>query len=90
MNNTTSTINFYSLPNDNAGNPRYVCEHSVFLTESEQTNLGYKERYNLAAKRANTIGGKKFNTKTFAYGIIFSTYNTKLTETAIRELMSKY
>lgn len=65
------TIDFTRVNNDIYGNPRYVTHFFSFLNEDEQT----LSNYNLAVKRANKLGGKKYRGSDFGGGIVFQSYN---------------
>ena len=65
------TIEFTQVNNDFYGNPRYVTHFFSFLKEDEQT----LSNYNLAVKRANKLGGKKYRGKDFGGGIVFQCYS---------------
>ena len=65
------TIEFTRVNNDFCGNPRYVTHFFSFLKEDEQTLANY----NLAVKRANKLGGKKYRGSDFGGGIVFQSYN---------------
>ena len=65
------TIEFTRVNNDFCGNPRYVTHFFSFLKEEEQT----LSNYNLAVKRANKLGGKKYRGSDFGGGIVFQSYN---------------
>ena len=64
-------IEFTRVNNDVYGNPRYVTHFFSLLKEEEQT----LSNYNLAVKRANKLGGKKYRGKDFGGGIVFQSYN---------------
>ena len=64
-------IEFTRVNNDFCGNPRYVTHFYSFLKEDEQT----LSNYNLAVKRANKLGGKKYRGNDFGGGIVFQSYN---------------
>lgn len=87
MSTQQQSIEFTRIENDSNGNPRYVCSFEEFLLPGEYAAHTAQGRYDIAAKRANKIGGRKFNTKQYAYGIAFQSYNTKFTEQAIIDLM---
>lgn len=84
-------IEFTRIKNDINGNPRYVCHFTELLKESEKDFSGgwrkIQELYSLASKRANGIGGKKYNTKKFGGGIVFQSYNINDTENRILNLI---
>ncbi len=65
------TIEFTRVNNDVYGNPRFVTHFFSFLKEDEQT----LSNYNLAVKRANKLGGKKYRGSDFGGGIVFQSYN---------------
>ena len=66
------TIEFTRVNNDVYGHPRYVTHFLSLLNEEEQT----LSNYNLAVKRANKLGGKKYRGSDFGGGIVFQSYNT--------------
>lgn len=58
----------------NEGTSRYVCHLFDLLTIDERNSYGldtYEHLYNLACKRANKIGGKKYRAKHYGGGIVF-------------------
>lgn len=61
---------FTRIKNDVNGNSRIVCHFMHLLTEKEreQNIVGM---YNVAIKRANTLGGRKYHNKTYGGGIVF-------------------
>ena len=65
------TIEFTRVNNDVYGNPRYVTHFFSLLKEDEQT----LSNYNLAVKRANKLGGKKYRGSDFGGGIVFQSYD---------------
>ena len=65
------TIEFTRVNNDFCGNPRFVTHFFSFLKEDEQT----LSNYNLAVKRANKLGGKKYRGSDFGGGIVFQSYD---------------
>ena len=65
------TIEFTRVNNDVYGNPRYVTHFFSLLKGDEQT----LSNYNLAVKRANKLGGKKYRGKDFGGGIVFQSYD---------------
>lgn len=75
-------IDFTRIKNDINGNPRYVCHFLTLITDKDKIKtdnapFSYlsQDLYNLALKRAKTIGGRKYNTKTYVGGIVFQSYN---------------
>ena len=65
------TIEFTRVNNDIYGNPRYVTHFFSLLKEEEQT----LSNYNLAVKRANKLGWKKYRGNDFGCGIVFQSYD---------------
>jgi hypothetical protein len=88
MNATHEPIEFTRIKHDTNGNPRYVCHYHQFLTDKD--NGHFEERYKLAVKRANKLGGRKFHNKQYGGGIVFQSYNTADLEKHIHELMQQY
>jgi hypothetical protein len=86
---TQKTIDWTRTNNDGNGNPRYVCHFNDLLTDKEREDMPFNARYKFAIKRANKIGGRKFNNKQYGGGIVFQSYNIKETETKIKEFLSK-
>lgn len=72
------------INNDVNGNPRYVTHFLNIPIEGE--GLSVSEKYALACKKANAIGGRKYNTKAFGGGIVFQSYNTNDLINAIKNL----
>jgi hypothetical protein len=73
---------FKKVNHDQNGNPRYVIHFLAFITNRDRENIknspgGYdvSRLYELAIKRANKIGGRKFNNKQFGGGLVFQAYN---------------
>lgn len=97
-------IEFTRINNDVNGNPRYVCHFLNLLTDAERgysytnsvTNdsqlhslkLSLNEKYAIAVKRANKLGGRKFHNKQYGGGIVFQSYNIADTERRIIELIN--
>lgn len=77
--NANNKIEWTKLKHDGNGNPRYVCSWINFNTPS------YKE----AIKLANAIGGRKYDNKQYAGGIVFSSFNINEEERLIKEIASK-
>jgi|694.fasta_scaffold25925_7 hypothetical protein len=65
--------NFTRINNDTNGNPRYVTSFLNLLSDYENYNLGLSidGKYNLALRKAKSLGGKKFNNKLYGGGIVF-------------------
>jgi hypothetical protein len=77
-------MEFIKIKNNINGNPRYVTHFLNIPIEGEGLNVN--EKYNLACKKANKIGGRKYNTKKFGGGIVFSSYNINDLEKEINDL----
>ena len=77
------TIEFTRVNNDFCGNPRYVTHFFSFLKEDEQT----LSNYNLAVKRANKLGGKKYRGSDFGGGIVFQSYSLDDLRKRISEIL---
>lgn len=63
------------------GNPRYVCHYSNLLTEQEKQtdnpyvrSRGMTAHYIIAVYRAHKIGGRKYHTRSYGGGIVFTDY----------------
>lgn len=88
-------VEFTRIKNDVNGNPRYVC-HFLTLNTEEELNasgeawIGISEKYNIACKRANKIGGKKYYTKAYGGGIVFQSYNLDCEVREINKLTGKH
>lgn len=92
MNDNKQKIEWTRVNNDVNGNPRYVCHFLQLLKESEKGNsldVAIPDKYQIALKRAKSIGGRKFHNKQYGGGIVFQSYNLKDTETQINELLNK-
>lgn len=60
------------------GNPRYVVHFTHFLTDKEMEDAAGFSGYSLAVKRAHDwIGGKRYRSKSYGGGIVFSSYNVE-------------
>lgn len=79
----TESIEFTRLKNDVNGNPRYVCSF-LHLISNEKGSIA--ELYEIAAKKANKIGGRKYNTKAYGGGIVFQSYCLPDLEKRINEV----
>ena len=91
MTTQTKPINWTKITHDINGNPRYVCHFLNLNTEEEKNSntLSIQEKYQIAVKRANKIGGKKYNNKKYGGGIVFQTYETRETEKYITEILNQ-
>ena len=47
------------------------------------------QKYAIATKRANLIGGRKYNCKAYGGGIVFQSYNIEELESAISNLTGR-
>ena len=65
---------FTKIKHDVNGNPRHVCHFLHLDVHGYQSNIGLSERYAIAVKLANTLGGKKFHNKQYGGGIVFQEY----------------
>ncbi len=77
-------MEFTRIKNDINGNPRYVTHFLNIPIEGEGLTVLHK--YKMAVKKANKIGGKKYDTKAFGGGIVFTTYNINKLEEEINAL----
>lgn len=90
-------IEFTRIRHDVNGNPRYVCHFLNLLTEQEQKSPMWDESgrrihptgYEIAVKRANKIGGRKYNNKSYAGGIVFQSYSLRETEKDILNIVAQ-
>ena len=94
-------IKFTRINNDINGNPRYVCHYLNLLSEADKdsckeinTATSYRlgleyinKCYDLAVRKAKTIGGKRYHTKKYGGGIVFQSYNIQDTEKHILQLI---
>lgn len=77
-------MEFKRVNSDINGNPRYATHFLNIPIEGE--GLTVNQKYDLAIKKAKKIGGRKYHTKTFAGGIVFTSYNIADLEKHILEL----
>ena len=72
---------FTRVNSDVNGNPRFVVHFSQLVNEQErehakQFGIQYiSELYRIAVKKANTIGGRKYHTKSYGGGVVFQSYS---------------
>ena len=86
----TNKIEFTRIKNDVNGNPRYVCHFLILNTEEELVASPWlSDKYAIACKRANKIGGKKYHTKAYGGGIVFQSYNLDCEVEAINRITGK-
>lgn len=74
MQQTITPKDFTRISNDVNGNPRHVCHFLHLDVHGWQSNLDLPNRYAIACKLANSIGGKKFHNKQYGGGIVFQEY----------------
>lgn len=91
---TTNTIDWTRINNDVNGNPRYVCHFLSLNTVDEKENTPndwnrISNLYAMAVKRANRIGGKKYNNKKYGGGIVFQSYSLPDTEKHILRVLQE-
>lgn len=75
---TPETLTFTRVPSDTCGNPRYVVHFLNLCTREEledRTLPAIINRYALACKRANSIGGRRYHCKRYGGGIVFQSYS---------------
>jgi hypothetical protein len=77
------------------GNPRYVCHYVNLLTEQEKNTLsplappnGISEKYARAIERSHKIGGRKYHTKAYGGGIVFTDYENVIRR-AIEQIVAE-
>ena len=81
------------LNNDGNGNPRYAIHFLKLNTRAEKNrtgdyeNLSTTDLYDIAVKRANKLGGRRYHNKQYGSGIVFSTYNTTVLLDQIENLI---
>lgn len=71
----TTPNDFTRIRSDVNGNPRHVCHFLHLDVHGWQSNIGLSDRYAIACKLANSIGGKKFHNKQYGGGIVFQEYD---------------
>jgi hypothetical protein len=72
-----TTIKFTRVNNDVNGNPRYACHFLEFITDRDREavkdlKLNMTYWYEFAIHRAKTIGGKRYNNKSYGGGYCVS------------------
>jgi hypothetical protein len=81
---------FTRVNNDVNGNPRYVIHFCNLVTDVEHTPMcGISEKYVIACKRANKIGGRKYHNKSYGGGVVFQSYNLQSTCNDILAMLAK-
>jgi hypothetical protein len=81
--------NFTRIKNDVNGNPRYVCHFLELDVHGYQSNISLSDRYAIACRLANTIGGRKYHNKSYGGGIVFQSYSLDQLCKRINELTNK-
>jgi len=73
QNDLITKENFTRINNDTNGNPRYVTSFLNLLKDREKYELGLSidAKYDLALRKAKSIGGKRFSNKMYGGGIVF-------------------
>lgn len=82
-------IEFKRIKNDVNGNPRYVCHFLSLDVHGWESNIGLPDRYAIACKLANTIGGRKYHNKSYGGGIVFQSYSLHETLKHINRVTGK-
>lgn len=93
-------IEFKRINSDTNGNPRYVCHFLEFINDEIEQDI--KERFKLTLEQnpykktdllysealsiAKSLGGRKYNNKSYGGGIVFQSYNIQDLEKKIIEL----
>ena len=77
---------FTRISNDINGNPRYVIHFLEILNDEERLSIPFNKKYQYAVKKANKIGGKKYDNKSYGGGIVFQSYNIEKTYDDIQKL----
>ena len=90
----SNPVTLTRIKNDVNGNPRYVCHFLNLNTEEELAAsgdawIGISEKYAMACKRANKIGGKKYNAKAYGGGIVFQSYSLDSEVRAINDITGR-
>jgi hypothetical protein len=82
-------LEFTRIKNDVNGNPRYVVHFYALDVHGWTSSLDVSERYAIACKLANKIGGRKHHTKRYGGGIVFQSYSITETMNAINRIAGK-
>ena len=86
--NEENKIEWTRIDNDTNGNPRYVCHFFALIPDLVyEITVSLSDRYAIACKRANAMGGKKYHTRRFGGGIVFQSYSLPETENAIARII---
>lgn len=76
-------MKYKRVNNDINGNPRFVFHFLAFLGTETGT---IEERFNIALKKARTLGGKAYKGKDFGGGIVLQSYNIEETLKRVKRL----
>lgn len=82
-------LEFTRIKNDVNGNPRYVVHFYALDVHGWPSSLDVSERYAIACKLANKIGGRKFHNRQYGGGIVFQSYSITETMNAINRVTGK-
>jgi hypothetical protein len=85
----SNPITFTRIRNDVNGNPRYVCHFLTLDVHGYQSNIGLSDRYAIACKLANSIGGRKYHTQAYGGGVVFQSYSLGELVSAINRVTNK-
>jgi hypothetical protein len=85
----SNPITFTRIRNDVNGSPRYVCHFLTLDVHGYQSNIGLSDRYAIACKLANSIGGRKYHAKAYGGGIVFQSYSLDELVSAINRVTNK-
>ena len=77
---------FTRISNDVNGNPRYVVHFLELINDEERISIPFNKKYQYAVKKANKIGGKKYDNKSYGGGIVFQSYNIEKTWNDIQRI----
>lgn len=79
-------LSFTRIKNDINGNPRYVIHFLDMDVHGRDSGISLMDRYALACKLANTIGGRRYHNKSYGGGIVFQSYSLEETMNAINRV----
>jgi hypothetical protein len=71
------------------GNGRYACHFLTLDVHGHQSNIGLSDRYAIAVRLANTIGGRKYHNKQYGGGIVFQSASLDELVAAINRITGK-
>ena len=78
-----SPKDFDRIKHDSNGNPKYVIHFTSLLKKEDYSDVS--NNYENVLKIARTLGGRKYNNKNYAGGIVFQSYNLQDTCNFINE-----